>query len=431
MTPSLPSPASCPDRLRLQRWSDGDDGLADAEGLAAHVATCARCREVAASIQEERALIDGVFAEEERAAADDSRRAFEVVQHRLAATRASAPMPTAAALTPPCSPGAGRRRRWLGAGRSWQLATAALVVACVALTAVVSDQQPVQASADWLISESDVRGRAWRTQPGKIRQEVYDLHTQEAGKPAVHQRQVTVFSTIPGAENTTTQVTDATGALVNATWRRTDGWGARFDTRNGPHLVLDPPTADIDALLATLTGEDADALRYWNSLRLWQVRPQQQAATQAAILSGKATYFMHGIGTLQGEPSFRSDASGYRIAFTVRPRRAMPDGALLSIEDTFASGSLVHERRVIKRVTPAGVLLGESGRTLISRGDADRATLDRLMAQMIDPPAAWRVTRTTTEEALAEARRFWTRMKPLLPPEARPAGPSAPESTTR
>ena len=409
---SSSQPSTCPDLLDLQRWLDGEPTDVDPSALAAHASTCDACRTQVSVLQQGQALVDAALTAEARAAAQTDAAILEAVHARL--------------LKDAVRPAPAESGRW------WRLATAAtLLAASVAGALWVLGQQPVQASAEWVISESEVRGRSWRTQPGKVRQEVYDLYTQDAGKPAVHQRQVAVFSTIPGDEQTTTHVTDASGTLVNATWRRTDGWGARFDTRNGPHLTLDPSTEDVEALFATLTGDDADAFRYWQSVRLWQVRPQAQAATQASMLGGRETYFMTSIGRLQGEPSFRSDAARHVIAFTVLPHRALPDGALLAIEDTFASGSLVHERRVIRRITPTGALLGESGRRLISRGDADRATLDRLMAEMIAPPAHWRVTRTTPEEALAEARRFWARMRPLLATPEPPATPDAPESQTR
>lgn len=420
MTSSLPDTTSCPDRLQLQRWTDGDEALEGAEDLLAHVATCARCQAVVAELEESRAQVAAILDDEDRASSDESGRTLVMVRDRLATAV------TMVSGTPAPQRRPATRRAW------WQWATAAAVLVGVVLAGIaILDQQPVKASADSVISESQVRGRAWRTQPGKIRQEVYDLYTQDAGKPAVHQRQVAVFSTIEGAERTTTHVFDASGALVNATWRRTDGWGARFDTRKGPHLTLDPPTSDIEALLATLTGEDAEALRYWNSLRLWQVRPLEQAASQAKALSGGAAAFIRSIGILQGPPEFHVDRSGYRIVFTVQPNRPDRDGALLAIEDTFASASLMHESRVVRRVTRAGAVLGTSGRNLISRGDTESATLDRLMAEVDAPPPHWRVTRTTLEETMTEARRIWKIMKPVQPAQDRSGAPSAPESTTR
>ncbi|BCS30983.1 hypothetical protein TBR22_A01840 [Luteitalea sp. TBR-22] len=429
MTTPTVVPTGCPDLLRLQRWLDADDTL-DAPGdVEAHVRSCAACRAAVDQLRQQHASVMAVLDDEEKASVGETEATLEAVRVRLASLPLGEAVPTVTAT----SPSRGRPRVPAGMlAMSWRLGTAATVLIGLVLAGIaVLDLQPVQASADWVISESQVRSRSWRTQPGKIRQEIYDTFEQETGKPAIHQRQTTVFSTIPGAEATTSRITDASGALISATWRRTDGWGATFDTRNGPHLILDPSSTDLEEMLATLTGEDAEALRFWIRIRLWQVRPQEQAASQAEVLTGGVAYFMRAFGTMQGPAEFHSDAAGYRIVATVEPHRNNPDKLLAVVEDTFSASSLMHERRVIRRVTRDGVVLGQSGRQLISRGDVDRATLDRLMADMTSPPPQWRVTRTTVAAALVEARRVWRLMKPSPAPrpQGAPPEPGAPPAT--
>ena len=394
---------SCPDRLGLQRWRDADPSLVEADEIARHVDGCTGCQAALATLDEEQGAIATLLDGEDAAAS-------RVAPHQLASVRAR--------LLP--------RRPRRSSRRRFAMVASALAATIVAAVAVL-DRQPLEASPDWVLTESQVRARAWRTQPGMTRVEVYETHSQMPGKAPVRRRQVTWFSTVPGAERTTTRLLEPSGALVSASWTQTDGREAAFDTREGPRLTLDPPVAEVQALLPTLSADDAAAVRFWLGTKTWRVRPQEQAASQATMLSGAAEY-TRGIGVLQGEPRLQRDGATYTLTFTVAPPpRPGHEGERLTIEDTFAAASLMHERRVVRRTTREGVLVDEGSRQLVSRGDANPATLAALMAEMDRPPAHWRLRRRSPADFLAQSRQMWATFKATLPPPV--VAPATPPPT--
>jgi hypothetical protein len=402
MTTPDPPAATCPDRLRLQRWIDGDESLVDSGALAAHVPTCARCQAEVAAIDADRALIAALLSAEDIAAARDARAALAAVRRRLAV--GDSPAPRAAA--------------------GWRLAPAAAVFAIVALALGVLQRQPLEASAEWLITETQVRQRAWRTRPGKVRVETYDIEVGEPGQAPRRTRRTTWFSTVPGEESSITRITTPSADLVSAMWTRTDGWTARFDTSGGPQLSLDPPTADLEALLPTLPAADAEALRFWLRTRAWRVRPGDQATSQAAFLGGHASAYTRGLGTLVAPPRVQRDRSAYRLSFTVTPHRSPEQGALMTVEDTFAGASLTLEHRLARTVSRQGRLLEWARHRLVTREDADPALLRQLLAEVDEPPPHWKVIHRRLAEILDEARTMWRLVGPDSP-AGRQADPSA------
>jgi len=176
--------------------------------------------------------------------------------------------------------------------------------------------------------------------------------------------------------------------------------------------------AELEQLLPTLRPADAAALRFWIQQMQVQVRPQEQAASVAALL-GDAARLGAFSGQRQGRAQLLRIGPVYRLTHSVVAPFS-PPGTTLFIEETLAVSDLVPEHRVSRTVAPNGETADETEQRLISRGEADPGEFARLMAEVDSPPAHWQVRRVRPAEVLARAVAIWELIAASAPQLLRP-----------
>ena len=228
------SSGACPDRLVLQRWCDGDLSASEVQRVGDHVLSCVTCRAESDRLAQERTFVTVRLGEEDESWAAEAREVTGSVERRLAVTVA-APEHHAHGAAGWLS----RVRGWLGAlqgagSRRRAAAGATVLAALVVGTAMVLDRWPMSASAERVLTDGQVRERAWRFTPGKIRMQTVRYDWREQGKP-----DRSAVRTRGSARSRATKATRAAKWTRWGRWLRRGGCGPTA-VRAGPRRNLAP-----------------------------------------------------------------------------------------------------------------------------------------------------------------------------------------------
>jgi hypothetical protein len=242
--------SGCVEDADLHAALDGELSDAALELVHVHVASCASCGSRLRAVRDERQQVTTLLGQE------DEREAEAVLASVARIERAIARAPHRAS---PARRGSILKR--LG------LAMAAAAGFVLAFTWPGSDLD-VTAAPGRILDEAMVRENAWMYQPEKVLHWVAESEISGSPRLADGRYQNRHWmSTVTGAQGELLRKTDASGRLIFATWRRSDGSVVTYRVDRATPLQVEPSNAEIRAQLDALSPEEKQAAQVFLETR--------------------------------------------------------------------------------------------------------------------------------------------------------------------
>ena len=243
--------SGCVEDADLHAALDGELSDAALELVHVHVASCASCGSRLRAVRDERQQVASLLGQEDE-------REAEVVLASVA--RIEEAIARAPLRAKPERRGSILKR--LG------LAMAAAAGFVLAFTWPGPDLD-VTAAPGRILDEAMVRENAWMYQPEKVLHWV--VESEISGSPRLADGHYTTrqwMSTVTGDQGELLRKTDASGRLVFATWRRSDGSVVTYRVDRATPLQVEPSNAEIRAQLDTLSPEERQSAQLFLGTRL-------------------------------------------------------------------------------------------------------------------------------------------------------------------
>jgi hypothetical protein len=307
--------SGCVEDADLHAALDGELSDAALELVHVHVAGCASCGGRLRAVRDERQQVTTLLGQE------DEHDGEAVLASVARIGRAIGDAPHRAK---PARPGSILKR--LG------LAMAAAAGLILAFTWSGSDVD-LTAAPGRILDEAMVRENAWMYQPEKVLHWV--VESEISGSPRLLDgRYITRhwMSTVTGHQGELLRKTDASGRLVFATWRRSDGSVVTYRADRATPLQVEPSNDQIRSQLSSLTPDERQAAQLF-------LENRQQDTETSLQRSRFAKWFLDAAnrrGDLHAERQRTPDgADGYYLRLERGPGSQLDRGVVRLVMETY------------------------------------------------------------------------------------------------
>ena len=310
-----PHTGACVEDADLHAALDGELSDAALELVHVHVAGCAECGRRLRAVRDEREQVATLLGQEDEREAEGVLASVARIEHAMAgASYRRSPVGRASIL----------KRIGLA------MATAAGLI--LALTWQASDAD-LTAAPGRILDEAMVRENAWMYQPEKVLHWVMEAEISGSLRLADGRyKNRHWMSTVTGAQGELLRKTDASGRLIFAVWRRSDGSVVTYSIDRSTPLQIEPSNAEIRAQLGSLSAEERQAAQLF-------LESRQQDSETSLQRSRHAKWFVdaanqRGDVHVERKPT-PEGADGYYLRLEQGPGSQLDRGVVRLVMETY------------------------------------------------------------------------------------------------